>query len=113
MCGEGCFRRGHVGSNPTRESHKVLLQSTVVAPDMMQVDRDGTVMFGEDSDSTSSDDDQGDTQMQQEDQSPDAVPMTTQHQQDDQAVRVQQPVIDEDGFQTVQKPSRRRAMQTH
>lgn len=80
---------------------------------MIQVDRDGTVMFGEDSDSTSSDDDQGDSQIQQEDQSPDAVPMTTQHQQDDQAVRVQQPVIDEDGFQTVQKPSRRRAMQTH
>ena len=113
MSGEGCFHHGHVGSNPTRESHKDFASEYGCCCDMIQVDRDGTVMFGEDSDSTSSDDDQGDSQIQQEDQSPDAVPMTTQHQQDDQAVRVQQPVIDEDGFQTVQKPSRRRAMQTH
>ena len=84
----------------------------------MQVDRDGTVMLGDADDPSSSDDDeqgvacmQGAEQGMEED-APDAVPLTAQHQ--GLPVTMQQgPVIDQDGFQTVQKATRRRAVQTH
>ena len=82
----------------------------------MQVDRDGTVLLGDGVDSSSSDDNeqgiacmQGAEQAMEED-APDAAPFTAYHQ--GLPVTLQQgPVIDQDGFQTVQKP-RRRAMQT-
>ncbi len=84
----------------------------------MQVDRDGTVLLGDGDDASSSDDgEQGFACMQGADQAmeedaPDAVPFTAHHQ--GLPVRLQQgPVIDQDGFQTVQKPTRRRAVQTH
>ena len=84
----------------------------------LQVDRDGTVLLGDAVDSSSSDDDeqgiacmQGAQQAMEED-APVAVPFTAHHQ--GLPVTLQQgPVIDQDGFQTVQKPTRRRAMQTH
>ena len=67
--------------------------------------------------SSSDDDEQEDADMQVEDEAtadgaPDAVPITT-HQQDQPAAMQQGPVIDEDGFQTVQKVTRRRAVRTH
>lgn len=82
------------------------------------VDRDGTVLLGDAVDSSSSDDDeqgiacmQGAQQAMEED-APDAVPFTAHHQ--GLPVTLQQgSVIDQDGFQTVQKPTRQRAMQTH
>lgn len=63
------------------------------------------------------DDEQEDAEMQVEDEAtadraPDAVPMTA-HQQDQPAAMQQGPVVDEDGFQTVQKVTRRRAVCTH
>jgi len=47
-----------------------------------------------------------------EEDAPDAVPFTAQHQGPPMTMQ-RAPVIDEDGFQTVQKPTRRRAVQTH
>jgi len=82
-----------------------------------QVDRDGTVLLGDDDSSSSDDDEQGVAHMQGADQAmeedaPDAVPFTAQHQGPPMTMQ-RAPVIDEDGFQTVQKPTRRRAVQTH
>ncbi len=84
----------------------------------MQIDRDGTVLLGDGDDASSSDgDEQGFACMQGTDQAmeedaPGTVPFTAYHQ--GLPVTVQQdPVIDQDGFQTVQKPTRRRAVQTH
>ena len=67
--------------------------------------------------SSSDDDEQEDADMQVEDEAtadraPDAVRMTA-HQQDQPAEMQQGPVIDEEGFQTVQKVTRRRAVCTH
>lgn len=67
--------------------------------------------------SSSDDDEQEDADMQvegeaMEDCAPDAVPMIA-HQQDQPATTQQGHVIDEDGFQTVQKVTRRRAVRTH
>ena len=83
-----------------------------------QVDRDGTVLLGDGDDSSSSDDEQeGIACMQEaeqamEEDAPDAVPFTAHHQ--GLPVTLQQgPVIDQDGFQTVRKTLRRRAVQTH
>ncbi len=84
----------------------------------MQIDRDGTVSLGDGDDASSSDDDeqgfactQGTDQAMEED-APGAVPFTAHHQ--GLPVTMQQdPVIDQDGFQTVQKPTRQRAVQTH
>ena len=87
-------------------------------PSAMQVDRDGTVLLGDGDDSSSSDDDeQGVACMQgaehaMEEDAPDAVPITAQRQ-GLPAIMQQGPVIDQDGFQTVRKPTRRRAVQTH
>ena len=84
----------------------------------MQVDRDGTVLLGDGVDSSSSDDDeQGIACMQgaeqaMEEGAPDAMRFSAHHH--GLPVTLQQgPVIDQDGFQTVQKPTGRRAMQTH
>ena len=90
----------------------------IFCPSATQVDRDGTVLLGDGDDSSSSDDDeqgvacmQGAEQAMEED-APVAVPFTAQHQ--GLPVTMQQgPVVDQDGFQTVRKPTRRRAVQTH
>ncbi|KAL0022743.1 hypothetical protein WJX77_010678 [Trebouxia sp. C0004] len=80
------------------------------------VDRDGTVLLGGGDDPSSSDDDeqgvacmQGADQAMEED-APDAVPFTAQNQGLPLTMQ-RSPVIDQDGFQTVQ--TRRRAVQTH
>ncbi len=84
----------------------------------MQIDRDGTVLLGHGDDASSSDDDehgvacmQGADQAMEQD-APDAVPFTA-HYQGLPVTMQQAPAIDQDGFQTVQKPLRRRAVQTH
>ena len=92
--------------------------SQILCPSAMQIDRDGTVLLGDGHDASSSDDDeQGVACMQGADQAmeqdaPDAVPFTAHHQ--GLPVTMQQgSVTDQDGFQTVRKPARRRAVQTH
>lgn len=84
----------------------------------MQIDRDGTVLLGDgDGASSSGDDEQGVACMQgagqaMEQDASDAVPFTAYHQ--GLPVTMQQaPAIDQDGFQTVQKATRQRAVQTH
>ena len=69
-------------------------------------------MYGEDDSSSSSDDgdDDQDTAMESDDQPPKAVPIAVQSQDH---TPIQQPIIDADGFETVQKPSRRRGSRTH
>ena len=67
--------------------------------------------------SSSDDDEQGHADMQLEDEAmgdhaPKAVPMTARQQDRPGAVQ-QGRVIDEEGFQTVQKVTRRRAVHTH
>ena len=69
-------------------------------------------MYGEDNSSSTSDDDgdDQDTAMENDDQPPKAVPVAPQSQRH---MPIQQPIIDADGFETVQKPSRRRGPSTH
>ena len=74
------------------------------------MDRDGTVIYGVDGDSSSSEDNgHGDADMQHMGKVPDAVPM----HQHVPVTGQQGPVIDAEGFVTVQRPGKQRAVRTH
>lgn len=83
----------------------------MTCPKLLQVDRDGTIMFGEDMSSSSDENSDGDESMEPSSAEEPAVDAAEQAQQP--AGHPQQPkqapAIDADGFQTVQHNPRRRA----
>lgn len=91
---------------------KAIFRNNLYREVFLQVDRDGTAITGDcvDSSSTDSDDNPSTTGMQDEHHDACEAPMAVALNIQQHYVAVQQtPALDADGFQTIQKPSRRRA----